>query len=413
MLIGDILTAARDLIPDPAQTLPTPSFTASVVSAAGSTLPAGTYYVKVSQRNQWGETLPAAESSQLTVAANQGIQITSAPPPGATTIRAYLTLVGGASGSEQQFVESTTSPFTISTPPTLAGIPPSRATAWLPDTDGKRISCGALYRWLNFALARASRMAGGLQDYSGVGSVDGVPLYQVTGEWAKVDVIWYDGFGMTLGNQRDFFRRNAITSSVLASAAVSVRDSRVIIEVFYQPVRTAGLTTLSSAMASTDIVANCSSLSGFQSFGPPMLVQIGTEIMAFSAISGTQLTGLLRGIGGTVAQAWPIGTSVQELNIWILGKRLHTTQYQPGNSVVTLPVPNDWGWALQEYLLGRARLGEQDDDKGDKYLQRFEQAITQWLRSNRQLMGPVQAGGQRSTDVVPGFGTELGGVILS
>jgi hypothetical protein len=275
------------------------------------------------------------------------------------------------------------------------------------------VSVGTLYRWLNQGLSRLARKAGGLQDYTGVGSVAGQPLYVVTGEWAKFTSVWYDGFTLGFGNQRNFFRRNTITSSVLAECAITVRDNRVILEVFYQPVRTSGSTTLSAPMLVTDTVAALTPPSGFQSFGPPMLAQIGSEIVAFSAISGNNLIGLTRGIGGTTPQAWSAATPVTELNIWILGKRLFSAQFVPGNAANVVPVPIGWEVILPDYIINRFRRAEQQDQEGARYLKEFDDAITDFLRANRQLAGPVQAGGSFiGAATVPGMGSSGGGVVL-
>ena len=103
-LLGDILFSVRNKIPDLPPCLPPVSATVTVVSATGSTLPTGTYACIVTQRNNWGETLYASETTGLVVGANQGILVTSTLLPGAVAIRAYLTLPGGSAGSEIQFV---------------------------------------------------------------------------------------------------------------------------------------------------------------------------------------------------------------------------------------------------------------------------------------------------------------------
>ena len=123
-LVGDALLEARALIPDSPSTLPNPIGVVTVVSSAGSTLPTGTYACIVTQFNYWGETLGNTETTGLTIGANQGIHIVSALLPGANRIRAYLTLPGGGSEMECQFIESIVSPFTISTPLPNAGNPP-------------------------------------------------------------------------------------------------------------------------------------------------------------------------------------------------------------------------------------------------------------------------------------------------
>lgn len=414
-LVGDVIISARELIPDMPQVLPPPSNAqASLVASSGSTLPAGTYFCVVSFITPWGETTPSPESIALVVGANQGIQVNPVMPPSAIGVRAYLTLPGGASGTEQQFIQSSTVPFTISAPPSSTGLPATRNSAYLADTDGLRMfSASTLYRWLNEGMRRLARKVGGIQDYSAVGSVSGQSLYVLAGEWSKIDSVWYDGFPLGLGNQGGFFRRNQIRSSVLASAAISIRTNQVVMEVFYQPIRTAGASTLSSAMAITDTVAAITSLANFTAFGPPMFALIGSEIVALSAFSGSSLIGLIRGVGGTVPQAWPIGTAVQELNIPLLGKRLHTQQYTPGNAANMLPVPIGWESILPTYILSKARTAEQDTQTASALLKEFDDAALEMLRANRQIMGPTQVGGgMYGAETVPGFGSYLGGVVL-
>ena len=106
----------------------------------------------VTQLNAYGETIAAGETLGIVIGVDQGVLITSPLQPSATKIRAYLTLPGGIAGSEQQYIESPTSPFTISTPLPNVGTPPQLNRAWLPDTDGQLISATAIFGWLNDGL---------------------------------------------------------------------------------------------------------------------------------------------------------------------------------------------------------------------------------------------------------------------
>src|SRR3974390_1395835 len=104
MLVGDIISQARAMIPDPAPTMGTPAVpTVAQVAAIGSTLPTGTYFVKITAVTLWGETLPSAESASVVIGANQGIQVTFVLPPGATKIRVYY---GIGTGGENQTADS-------------------------------------------------------------------------------------------------------------------------------------------------------------------------------------------------------------------------------------------------------------------------------------------------------------------
>src|SRR5207245_10377206 len=203
-----------------------------------------------------------------------------------------------------------------------------------------------------------------------------------------------------------------ITSSVLAGAAISLAADRIIMEVFYQPIRTAGAAILSSAMTATDTVASINPANpSIQAFGPPMFALIGTEIVAYSLLSATQLTGLIRGLGGTTPQAWPIGTAVLELNMPILGKRLFSAQYLPGNSQNTLPVPQGWEAILPTFLLSKMRDAEQERQEAKDLLKEFDDACLSFLRANRQLAGPQQVKQSPVIETVPGFVSSLGRVL--
>ncbi len=422
-LIGDVIVAARELIPDMPQVLPAPQvISATPANTTGGNAGVGPFTFVATFTTPWGETAPSAESSGTITGPNNTLQIVLAangyqrPFPIVTGTNIYI---GNGVGNELMkysfpgVLPGATVILDGTGNPTYQA-PPNRNTAFLADSDGTRMfSAGTLYRWLNEGLRRLALKVGGIQDYSAAGSISGQSLYTLVGDWRKIDSIWYDGFPLGLGNQGGFFRRNQIRSSVLASAAISIRTNQVVMEVYYQPIRTAGLSTLSANMAITDTVAAVTSLTNFQSFGPPMFALIGTEIVALSAYSGNSFINILRGVGGTVPQAWPAGTAVQELNIPILGKRLHTQQYSPGNAANVLPVPIGWESILPTYILSKARTAEQDTQTASALLKEFDDAGIEMLRANRQIMGPTQVGGgMYGAETIPGFGTGMGGVVL-
>ena len=406
-LIGDVLIQARETVPDMPPSLPAPVATAAVVTPGTGTLSAGTYYVEVTQWNQWGETLPSAESALLTVSATNGIQITSALQVGATKIRAYLTQVNGASGTESQYAESTSSPFTILANPTLAGSPPVRGTAWLPDSDGGFISAAAIYRWFNAGLKLIARGTGGFQDYSAIGSTINQPLYEIPATWNAINSIWYDGYWMTGGDPGYFWRRNSITSQVLSSAHISHQGNRTILEVYPQPARTSQTTTLASPMLSTDTVANLTSCQFVLPFG---FCSIGSEIVAYATINGNQITGLIRGLGGTSALAWASNTAVVECNIAWMGKRQSSQTYTPGQSTSLVPAASGWDQLLVQYIAGRAKIVEHDLQSMSAFHKEMEDAIKGWAKTNAGVVRRRQVGGNNSPLVY--YGDQAGGLIV-
>lgn len=407
-LIGDVIVQARETVPDMPPYLPAPLAAFAVTTPGTGTLSAGTYFLEVTQWNAWGETLPSTESSVQTVLATNGIQVTSALQVGAVKIRAYLTPVNGVSGTESQYVESTVSPFTILTNPVNAGSPPVRGTAWLPDSDGGFISAGAIYRWLNAGLELIARGTGGFQDYSAIGSTINQPLYQIPGNWNSITSIWYDGYWMQGGDPGYFWRRNTITSQVLSTAHISVNSGKTVLEVYPQPARTAQVTTLASPMLATDTVANLTLCQFVLPFG---FASIGSEIVAYATINGNQITGLIRGLGGTSAIAHSSLETVVECNIAWMGKRQTSQTYAPGQSTTILPITSGWDQLLVQYMAGRAKIVEHDFQSMQAFNAEMEKAIKGWAQTTNTVVRRRQVGGPRGPIVY--YGDQSGGILIN
>lgn len=393
-LVGDVLFSTRTKIPDLPPTLPAPTATAVVVTVA-STLPAGTYFVEVTQRTPWGETLPSSESAQLTIGAGQAIQITSPLFPGATTIRAYLTLANGVSGSEIQFIESSSSPFTISAPLTSSGTPPTRSTAYLLDSDGPMFGASTVYGWLNSGLNKFARAAGGILDYSGVPTIAGKGMYVVNGEWSEISDLWYGGYWVKGGKRAEYFKRNTVQTSILNAVTVSVFSDKQVIEVDPQPDRNSGVTQTTAAMSQFDMSVPIQNTGAF--LLPFGFAIIGSEIVAYYTLNNGQIGSLIRGLGQTVAQAWPVNTTVFELSIFWCGKRLTMNGVQPGSAYQTLYAPQGWAAILPNYLLAQAKKAELDLEGSKALEETFFREIKDWMMANKGVATRVQVGGNTTT----------------
>jgi hypothetical protein len=409
-LVGDIIMSAREEGPDFPQSLGAPTgITYSVVAQTPSTLTPGTYIVETTQVTPWGESIPAAESSGQVVGANQGIQVAGTLDPRASGVRAYFTLPGGATGTESRYVASSTLPFIIgSTLPIAGGQPPTIGSAWLPDTDGNTFSAYTLYRWLNDALAIGNAIAGGLKVLSGSQAIVGQPLYVIPGEWQRIESAWFDGWPLFPDRSTNFYYHNT-TQGISASISVEEVTNRAVVQLFWQPNRSGGTTTLNPGIGAADVTANVVSSSSFLNLG---LVQFGSgptaEIAGYqglgaSGFANLQLTNLLRGLGGTVAQAWPTGTLATELNIRIAGLRTGIT-YTVGSALSTLPIPSNWLPPLKSYVLGRFRRAEQDDESGQIVAREFEMWMEKYGRWKYPTRTQIPADSQRET-----YGGTLGG----
>jgi len=382
------------------------------VSSAGSTLTPGTYWVVVTVRNSFGETLPGVEQ-EVSVGAGQGIQISCQLYAGLVAIRCYITFPNGGSGNEILYFDSSNplvNNFVISSLAFVQGIPPTRSTAYLPDSDGQAVGAFAIYRWLNQALAwAAAKNRGGLPDFGAVGTVSGQPIYNMTGYWKKIDSAWYDGYPLGLLAKTNVFRRNPVTGYAGMLEIFQASD-RLIVELWPQPSRTSNQSTLAIAMQATDTTATLTSAASYVlGFG---MTQIGSEVVNYASIQGNQLLGLTRGMGGTVPSAWGTGTPATELNLQIAGYRVPST-YSVGQSFTTLYLPPGWDEALISYMLYRFRSAEQDDAAAKRYLQEATQKMSD-LSANRIIAGPRQItpyGGQ-GPEIAAGLGSPFGGVII-
>lgn len=421
-LVGDTIIRFRDLALDPPQVFSPPANLSSSVVSGGS-IPSNTYYCQLTVTTKWGETTPSAEFMLTTTPGNQTFSIVynwanyPGAPSGALgsalTLRLYF---GYASGGENQYIDYPLVPppgdplIITSLSGSIQATPPATNSAALPDTDGSYLRASTVFRWLSSALSESSRLAGGLIDYSGFPSTINWATYTITGEWTKMLIAWYDGYPVAFSPTSAFFKRNNVTSSILAGWGISYYNGQMGVEVWPQPARTATQTTLSSSMAITDTSATLTTTAGFllPTYG---MVQIGGEICAYNGISGSQLVGLIRGLGGTVPAAWSSGTQVNELNAFFQGKRVFTTQYSPGQSLISLPLPSAWPNILVDFMMAKFYETERDGQSAKANMDSFNQRIKDYMRTNRQILGPQQVGSRDYQFVVFG-GTRFGGNVI-
>lgn len=390
MQVGDLIISVRELIPDLPRTLaPIGNLTATIVSAPGSTLPPGTYDIMLTATNRWGETLPSAIVTPPVVGANVGLQITGPTvlPVTGSGWRAYYALHGQPL---TQFQSSPTIPFTISAPG-APGTPPNRSTAFYPDSDGNRYSAYTLYRWLNEALETASMVTGGIPDTSGVNTIAQQGQYVLPGRWKKLWHCWYNGFPVAWAGSQDMFYRNKL-SGISWLALIQQNADQMVMELQPQPDRTGGQTTLAATLNPGDTIVQLTSAATFYlALG---LAQIGNEIIAYSGISGSNLTGISRGMGGTPQQVTQAGAAVSELNFRFNGLRIFDSpEFFPGMSTSGLAVPPGWKRPLIDYIVSKSREGEQSVQDAKEKLAEFTGLIKQSVKGNEQVAGPRQVGG--------------------
>lgn len=406
-LVGDIIINAREQFPDRPATIAAPTGFTSFAQAGGSTLLSGTYQVSVTLWTNWGETTPVALPSVI-IGLNTEIGVSNTPVPiGVSKVRVYFGI-----GTVSQFTDfSTTGPNYFVSAPGTPGVPPGTAggtptnRAYLPDTDGAFVSASTIYRWFNQALDEASDISGGIQDRTGVGSLVGQPLYQVPiVGWKKITNVWYDGYDVFSGSKRDVFRRNVTSAYSVLSVAVTLTPNTVI-EAFPQPQRTSGSTTLTGNLSATALSASIAGGTGFVlPFGVAQITQgSSTEIVMYANVGATTLTGLTRGLGGSVPTAFSTGATVTELNFMIDGYR-RAVPVAVGDSLKTIQVPPAWVSLLPIFLLAKFRKAEKEFKEADSLMKEFAEKIKAEAMATKPLLGPVQIGSSNRGPQVYGGG---------
>ena len=215
--------------------------------------------------------------------------------------------------------------------------------------------------------------------------------------------MWYDGYPLAMDDNGNYFRRNAITASVLSSAANSTFNNQMMIELWPQPARTSAITTLAVDLQIGQLTATLTSTANFLLTNG--FVQIGSEIMSYSGLTGNVLSNLQRALSGTTQSLIPAGSFVRELNLFWSGWREYNPNFQPGASAQVVPVPLGWETNLFEYGLARMKLAEQNVGDYTKLNESFKKQMSDWYRSNKVTIGPRQIGDQTSgLEVLPNLG---------
>jgi hypothetical protein len=223
MLVGDLIQSCREAITDQPQVVSPPFFVTNPNAVAGGVLAPNTYFVTVTALNQWGETIGSTEQNVVIASPNNTISMGVFFQPGTTGARVYVSSASGFYAGYLSFAASSGAfTFTVSDISALIpGSPATRNSAYLPDTDGPSVNAASMFRWMNDALKVGSQVCGGLLDYCGISSITGQPQYFVPGLWKKLASVWYDGYPLVMDDNGNFFRRNAITASVLSGISLS------------------------------------------------------------------------------------------------------------------------------------------------------------------------------------------------
>ncbi len=207
------------------------------------------------------------------------------------------------------------------------------------------------------------------------------------------------------------FRNRNLTANITISLMVDAQSDTTRIELYWTPGRTSGSTTTNATLNAGDLNVGINAATGW--LLADGLVQVGAEILSYSAITATQLQNVIRGWNGTVTPATlATGATVKELNIELLGYRMPAV-YSVGNSAMNLGVPPGWEPFLKDYMVGLFREAEQERQEAQSLKDGAVKALESWAKSNKPVAGPRQCrmyGDYGIRGLVPGGLT--GGIII-
>lgn len=413
--------ALREQAADPCSNLSAPTNIIVTPSPTGST----SLWFVVTQLTPWGESAASTEVAITNATVGSTFTVTGNCSFAATALRIYFTLAGA--GLEDRYYPYTipaggigafSVAFTLSSLGIAVDYPPTRSSAWLPDTDGTSLSSAALYRWINEGLDYITALTDGIRDITGIPSTAGQAQYQLISNWRKIDNQFYDGWPMMAGNKSDVFRHSNVVG--ISGTGVLNQDSVIQqVEFYPQSSRTSGNGTLTGNLSATATSIPYTPGSsgwvlgfGLALIGPYPADPAACELVYYSGNQSNTLTPVTRGMGGTFATAWPAGTQVLECNLYLTGLR-YPTHYTMGQSANQLGLPPAWIDVLKDYLSARFKGAEQSTEEQAALLKQVSEKCTQ-IKGNRQVMARrrVQVGGVTGPEVCEGLGGFFGGVIL-
>ena len=417
-LVGDIIMDLRARIPDAPSVLTVPLFGGGIFgqTVPGASLPnPASVYVKVTVTNPWGETITTQELLVGLLLGQNAFQIQNLQLPsdsqgtGLNNLNVYMGFAGPGSENNVVSFPITSNPLTVTVTATgQPSLPPTRNTAFLPDTDGNFIGAYSAYRLLNRAIQEMVRFGGGIIDLTGVQSQINQSMYRLESPFYQFINAWYDGYPMDVVPRNFMFLRN---SAAGFSGILSYEQDgpQSVIQVWPQSNRTGGTSTLAGNILADTPTFEVFNGAGFLSIG---LAQIDNEIMAFSTVQNIQtaqpppfnnlwqFNGVTRGLGGTRPAPHAANAIVTELNIRLSGYRM-AESYAVGDSVRTIQVPQAWETPLALHMLYQVRSMEQDDQTAEKLLADFQSQadkISKQSRLGRLKPRQIPVWGQNTSD---------------
>ncbi len=238
-----------------------------------------------------------------------------------------------------------------------------------PASDGGLFRSQTLVRWINDgAKSLAEQMGWTVEDWTAISVTKNQAFYTLDSKWVSFELGYQNAFQLALTPESFTVWPKAVSGSQSTSYAIHKTTDHWELGLFPVPNTTDPTSTVATTMNASVSSLTVASSSGFLPYG---YVQIENEVCWYGAISGNvQLTPLLRAQCGTTAATHSANVSVSHLSAWFKGVR------NPNEITATtdvIEIPNSFMWALQEYVMAKASIAQNDLQAGQLHMTSFRQ----------------------------------------
>jgi hypothetical protein len=241
-----------------------------------------------------------------------------------------------------------------------------------PSADGGLFRAQTLYRFLNDGVkALAARTNWVVEDWTAVAVAQHLPTYDINAQWQAFDEVFVKGWRLGLATEGYLLWPQVVESGQSLVYALHNTTDHWNLRFFPAPNYTDAATTLVGGVTATSTSLVVADATGFLPYG---FVQLESELIQYYNLTGTTLSGLVRGVGATSAAAHVDLTAITHCSGWIKGKR---TPREITIATDLVEVPLAFQYPLQLYVLSRCAQAQNDDAGAQSLMQQFMQECEQ------------------------------------
>ena len=236
-----------------------------------------------------------------------------------------------------------------------------------PSTDGNLFYAATLYRFTDQAVKVTARLIGWqIEDWFPMAVVANQAAYSVDSKWHQIKEVFKDRYRLLPESEGNITWPSGSTSGKSLWYAIHRVTDHFDITPFPIPSNSDPVPTLSANIGTTDAIITVSSTTNFLS--PGGFCQIDSEIIYYSAITATTLTGCLRAQSGTAAATHAQNANVTCMNLWVKGPRSPQGISLATSVIELLP---SYLAPIEKYVLALCRRAENEHAEARSLMQEF------------------------------------------